>query len=226
MKRVFFITQSKGGAGKSILTFLLGGKYPNARIVDMDDATLTTMSQLSYREPLLVTFLNRNKSIDRGLFNEFLEALTASDNEHFICDLGASISEQLPQYFRDITAPALVEVLKAMNIQLNLICVVGGSNIFKATMTYLDDLVTSVGSDIPITVALNNYYAPAAEQTLALSNYAETKGIETTRFNISEDTNPSTQDRIREVLKSGKGYGSAPAFSKLYFQTAVAKLTL
>lgn len=226
MKKVFFITQAKGGAGKSVLAFLLAEKYPTARIVDMDDATLTTMTQLAYRQPMPVTFLNRNKSIDRGLFNEFLEALTASENDHFICDLGASISEQLPQYFRDITPSALVEVLKAMNIRLEMICVVGGSNIFKASMTYLDDLVSAVGIHIPVTVALNAHYAPAPEQVTTLAQFTEANGITTTRWNISEDTNPSTQDRIREVLKSGKGIRNAPAFSKLYFQSAINNLTL
>jgi len=37
-KKIYFITQAKGGAGKSVLAFMLAEKYREAIILDLDDA--------------------------------------------------------------------------------------------------------------------------------------------------------------------------------------------
>ena len=47
-KRIYFITQAKGGAGKSVLAFMLAEKYKEAVILDLDDATTTSIKQLAY----------------------------------------------------------------------------------------------------------------------------------------------------------------------------------
>ncbi len=38
-KKIHFITQAKGGSGKSVLAFMLAEKYRDAVILDLDDAT-------------------------------------------------------------------------------------------------------------------------------------------------------------------------------------------
>jgi cellulose biosynthesis protein BcsQ len=229
MKKVSFICQAKGGAGKSVLTFLLASKYQDAVILDMDDATLTTMQQLEYRNPALVSFLNANKTIDRGLFSDFIEQISGHEKEHFICDLGASISEQLPQYFHDLDAGSLSELMGEHGIELELVCVVGGGNIFTSSVRYLRDLVGATAGNFKIVVAQNLYYPMDAEQEVLLQevlNEANRDRIALTSFTISQDTNVSTQERIKKVLKSGKGIDVAPAFSKIYFNKAVKNLQL
>ena len=65
-KKIYFITQAKGGAGKSVLTFMLAEKYKEAVILDLDDATTTTIKQLAYRKPIKVSIRDpTTKRIDR-----------------------------------------------------------------------------------------------------------------------------------------------------------------
>jgi hypothetical protein len=220
MKKLIFITQSKGGAGKSILSFLLAEKYREAIILDMDDATKTTSLQLAYRKPLQITFLNSNNVIDRGLFNAFLEQISIAKSELIICDLGASISEQLPYYLSDVNA-FLPAVLEELGISLDLYSVVGGANIFTQTMTYLDMLVKAADSQFTIKVLKNEFYDFTEEQNATLLKYSDTHKLPVVPFNISKDKNESTQNRIKEVLKSGKGIANASVFSRMYFQNAI-----
>ena len=225
MKKLIFITQSKGGAGKSILSFLLAEKYKEAIILDMDDATKTTSLQLAYRKPLQITFLDSNNVIDRGLFNSFLEQISGAKAELIICDLGASISEQLPFYLLDVHE-FLPLVLEELGIDLQLYSIVGGANIFTQTMTYLDMLVKSASGQFPIKVLKNEFYDFTSDQNQTLEKYGIKHKLEVIPFNISKDKNESTQNRIREVLKSGEGIASASVFSRMYFQNAIKNLAL
>src|SRR5687768_10298725 len=155
-KKIYFITQAKGGAGKSVLAFMLAEKYRQAVILDLDDATTTTMKQLAYRNPVKVSFLDpTTKRIDRGAFNALFESIIESQKELFIADLGASVAEQLPKYFSMTGVSVVTEVLHANSIQLKLICVIGGGNIFRATMEYLVELVEASAGTLDIIVAHN-----------------------------------------------------------------------
>jgi cellulose biosynthesis protein BcsQ len=225
MKKLIFITQSKGGAGKSILSFLLAEKYPEAIIMDMDDATKTTTLQLAYRHPLPVTFLDANNVIDRGLFNSFLEKVSTSKSELFIADLGASISEQLPFYLIDVNE-FLPDLLVDLGIHLELYNIVGGGNIFTQTMGYLKEVVDTANNQFNIKILQNNYYEFSSDQNQLLEEFASLHQLEIIPFNISRDKNQSTQDRIREVLKSGQGISSASPFSKAYFKQAIKNLAV
>ncbi|MBK7652149.1 MAG: hypothetical protein IPJ20_17520 [Flammeovirgaceae bacterium] len=83
-----------------MLAFMPAEKYPEAVLLDLDDATTTTMKQLAYRKPIKVSFLDpATKRIDRGAFNGLFESVVEAKKEQFIADLGASSNEQLPKYF-------------------------------------------------------------------------------------------------------------------------------
>jgi hypothetical protein len=220
MKKLILITQSKGGSGKSILTYLLAEKYPRAAIFDMDDATRTTSLQLSYRKPVATTFLNSNQVIDRGLLNAFLEALSLARSQLFLADLGASVAEQLPYYFQE-TGQFLPSVLSELSIQIELYVVVGGANIFTQTMGYLEQLCGTVPESFPIRVFSNEFYEFSPAQRAALDSFAQAKKLSVQAYTISRDKNESTQLRIREVLKSGQGIEKASPFSKMYFLSAL-----
>ena len=57
-----------------------------------------------------------------------------------------------------------MEVLRVSDIQLQIVCVVGGGNIFKATMEHLHELVQSTNGHLDITVAHNSFYPCSEEQ--------------------------------------------------------------
>ena len=144
-KKMFMITQSKGGIGKSVISWILAEKYKDAVILDLDDATKTSMRQLAYRSPILVSFLDPiTERIDRGAFSTLFESVAEAKKNLFIADLGASVAEQLPKYFQMNGPEGIRDILSSYAIQLQIVCVIGGGNNFKATMNYLVELYESI----------------------------------------------------------------------------------
>lgn len=223
MKQVIFITQSKGGCGKSILAYLLAEKYQEAKIIDMDDATKTTSKQLAYRDPLYMKFLNQTNTIDRGAFHKFIELVSSIEGDIVICDMGASVSEQLPYYLDDMK-DVLPGILEALEINLNIYCVVGGGNLFSSTMKYLEQLSKGVEGNYNVKVFRNEFFWFNEKQEQEYNAYIKESKLPSFRFNISKDPNEMTQNRIREVLESGKGIQKASLISKAFFQMAIKKL--
>lgn len=226
-KKVYFITQSKGGSGKSVLTFMLGEKYREAAILDLDDATTTTMKQLAYRKPVKVSFLDPiTKRIDRGAFNGLFESIIEAKKEFFIADLGASVAEQLPKYFSANGADAIVEILDGSGIHLQVVCVVGGGNIFKATMEYLVELNESTNGAINIIVAHNGFYPCSQEQNEALLDYTSSNNLPLIAFDLLKDKGEMALRTVENVLKDGKGISNLSPFQAIYFKKPVADLEL
>src|SRR5258706_2117633 len=144
-KKIHFITQAKGGSGKSVLAFMLAEKYKEAVILDLDDATTTTLKQLAYRKPIRVSFLDpTTKRIDRGAFNGLFESVIEAPKELFIADLGASVAEQLPKYFSMNGVDVIMDILQKSDIQLQLVCVVGGGNRSEEHTSELQSLTNIV----------------------------------------------------------------------------------
>jgi len=226
-KKIQFITQAKGESGKSVLAFMLAEKHKDAVILDLDDATTTTMKQLAYREPIRVTFLDyETKRIDRSAFNSLFESVVEADRELFIADLGASVAEQLPKYFSVNGIEVITEVLDQSDIQLQLICVVGGGNIFKATMEYLVELVDSVNGRLEIIVAHNGYYPCAPDQSAALNGYVDSNSLPLINFDLVKDKGEIAMRTVENVLKDGKGTSGLSPFTSIYFRKPIEELNL
>ena len=226
-KKIQFITQAKGGSGKSVLAFMLAEKHKDAVILDLDDATTTTMKQLAYREPIKVTFLDyETKRIDRSAFNHLFESVVDADRELFIADLGASVAEQLPKYFSVNGIEVITEVLDQSDIRLQLICVMGGGNIFKATMEYLVELVDSVNGRLEIIVAHNGYYPCAPDQSAALNGYVDSNGLPLIAFDLVKDKGEIAMRTVENVLKDGKGTSGLSPFTSIYFRKPIDELNL
>ena len=226
-KKIYFITQAKGGAGKSVLAFMLAEKYKEAVILDLDDATTTTIKQLAYRKPIKISFLDpATKRIDRGAFNGLFESVIAANKELFIADLGASVAEQLPKYFTMNGVDVIMEVIHASNIQLQIVCVVGGGNIFKATMEHLDELVLSANGHLDITVAHNGFYPCSEEQQATLNDYINEKGLALINFDLVKDKGEIAMRTVENVLKNGRGVTGLSSFTSIYFKKPIEELNL
>jgi hypothetical protein len=226
-KKIYFITQAKGGAGKSVLAFMLAEKYKEAVILDLDDATTTTIKQLAYREPIKVSFLDpTTKRIDRGAFNGLFESVVAANKELFIADLGASVAEQLPKYFAMNGVDVIMEVLHASNIQLQIVCVIGGGNIFKATMEHLDELIQSTSRQLDITIAHNGFYPCSEEQQAMLLDYGHENELSLIAFDLVKDKGEIAMRTVENVLKNGRGVTGLSPFTSIYFKKPIEELNL
>lgn len=226
-KKIYFVTQAKGGAGKSVLTFMLAEKYGNAVLLDLDDATTTTMKQLAYRKPVKVSFLDpTTKRIDRGAFNGLFESVTEANKELFIADLGASVAEQLPKYFSMNGIGEIMEVLQGSKIELQLVCIVGGGNIFKATMEYLNELAESTNGLLGIVVAHNGFYPCSDEQKTILLDYIDQNKLTLINFDLVKDKGEIALRTVENVLKDGKGLTGLSPFASIYFKKPIDELNL
>lgn len=226
-KKIHFITQAKGGAGKSVLAFMLAEKYKDAVVLDLDDATTTTLKQLAYRKPVKVSFLDHaTKRIDRGAFNGLFESILEANRDLFIADLGASVAEQLPKYFLMNGVETIKEVLDANEICLRIVCVIGGGNIFKATMEYLAELVEVAGGWLEIIVAHNGFYPCSEEQTTTLLEYVHANELSLIHFDLVKDKGEVAMRTVENVLKSGNGTTGLSPFASIYFKTPIEELSL
>ena len=226
-KKIYFITQAKGGAGKSVLAFMLAEKYKDAIILDLDDATTTSIKQLAYRKPIRVSFLDQvTKRIDRGAFNGLFESVIEANKELFIADLGASVAEQLPKYFSMNGVDLITGVLEASNIELRIVGVVGGGNIFKATMEYLAELVESTNGYLDITVAHNGFYPCSEEQQRVLADFVNENDLSLTNFDLVKDKGEIAMRTVENVLKNGKGTNGLSPFAAIYFKKPIEELNL
>lgn len=226
-KKIYFITQAKGGAGKSVLAFMLAEKYRDAVILDLDDATTTSIKQLAYRKPVRVSFLDPvTKRIDRGAFNGLFESVIEANKDLFIADLGASVAEQLPKYFSMNNVDVIMEVLHVNNIHLQIVCVVGGGNIFKATMEYLAELVESAKGHLEIVVAYNGFYPCSKEQETILLDYIGQNRLLLINFDLVKDKGEIAMRTVENVLKDGRGITGLSPFASIYFKKPIEELNL
>ncbi|PZR03352.1 MAG: hypothetical protein DI539_26365 [Flavobacterium psychrophilum] len=226
-KTIHFITQAKGGSGKSVLAFMLAEKYKEAIILDLDDATTTSSKQLAYRSPTVVPFLDpKTKRIDRGMFMELFQSIAAVDRKLFIADLGASVSEQLPKFFELNRLEATLKILHDNSIRIQLVCVIGGANIFNATMSYLVELVDSAKGAFEIIVAQNGMYPCSPSQQEALEEYVEKNNFSLISFDLVEDKSERAMRNIENVLRDGKGLAGVSPFISVYFNESIRELKL
>ncbi|HMJ69750.1 MAG TPA: hypothetical protein VK508_12690 [Cyclobacteriaceae bacterium] len=224
-KKIVLITQAKGGSGKSVLAFMLAEKYQQAAILGLDDATTTSMKQLAYRKPVKVSFLDAaTKRIDRGAFNSLFESVAASSKELFIADLGASVAEQLPKYLSLNGIEKVAGILQKNEIDLQLICVVGGGNIFRATMEYLMELTESVNSKIEIVAATNGFFPFSPDQARNLDEYAKASGLTVKRFDLIHDKGEMAMQTVENVMNGGNGLTGLNPFKLIYFTKGMEEL--
>lgn len=224
-KKIIFITQAKGGSGKSILAFMLAEKYKHAAILDLDDATTTSMKQLAYRKPIKVSFLNpATKRIDRGAFNSLFESVAGSTKELFIADLGASVAEQLPKYFSLNGIDTVAGILQKNEIGVQIVCVVGGGNIFRATMEHLVELTESVDRRAEIIVAANGFFPLSPDQANNVQEYAKAFGLALKRFDLVHDKGEMAMQTVQNVMNAGKGLDGLNPFRSIYFIKGMEEL--
>jgi hypothetical protein len=226
-KYVRMISGVKGGVGKSALCWLLAEKYVDATPLDLDDATATTMNQLAYRKPVKISFLDpQSKRIDRGAFNTFFESIVEAKKDLFIADLGSSVAEQLPKWIDFTGAAVIKEILQNSNVKLEIIVVVGGGNLFKATMDYLAEVIGVTKGIIEVIVAHNGLYPLTDDQKKVLLEFVKDHSLQFKSFDLLKDRGEMATRTVENVLKEGRGMAGLSPFTSIYFKRAIDELEL
>lgn len=166
MKTFYFNIQSKGGAGKSMLTYLQALKLENddnSFFIDLDSSTRTSAKQLKFisaKKRLIETdIMDEFQRIEREKLFAVLEGLSEDiDSENIYLDFGAPESEQFPKLFRmEFTAKEFKAFETDIDARFIFNIVIAGGPAYTSCMDYADHVATSLNGEFDVFLYLNEY---------------------------------------------------------------------
>ena len=166
MKKFYFNVQSKGGAGKSMLTYLQALKFENSNetaFIDLDSSTKTSSRQLSFLNDTAtrlfeVDILDQHKKIEREKLFSVLEKAGSTGFENIIIDFGAAESEQFVRLLSlDFTMKDFVEFAQFLEADFVFNVVIAGGPSYLACFNYLKELVTILDGKMPVFIYANEF---------------------------------------------------------------------
>lgn len=162
MKTFHFIVQSKGGVGKSFLTYLLATKYTEQEdmlFCDADSSTQTSTKQLRFlagNRLANINLLDERKKIARDKIFEILQELNEMPYSKIVIDFGAPESEQLPALVSvDFTPEDLREFAQFLEANFVLNVVIAGGTAYASSAQYLVSIVKAFKELFTIKVWIN-----------------------------------------------------------------------
>ena len=165
MKTFYLNIQSKGGAGKSMLTYLQALKHEKnekAAFVDLDSSTQTSTRQLHFltqqaaNRLFSVDIFDNLKKIERERLYEILQAFNTQPFDEVYIDFGAPESEQLPSLFSlDFSIEEFKEFEKELKAKFVFNVILCGVPSYASTFAYLKKLTEIVKGKFDIVMYLN-----------------------------------------------------------------------
>lgn len=151
MQQFQFNIQAKGGAGKSMLTYLQALKQQDnnrSYFVDFDSSVKSSLQQLRFLQGktpsrfATMSLLDNREKLDRQLLFENLYELSQKDYDCFYLDFGAPESDQLPSLLsRDYTIREFKEVQDELDAQFIFNVVIAGGSAYEPCTYYLQKIV-------------------------------------------------------------------------------------
>jgi hypothetical protein len=236
MKTFYFNIQSKGGAGKSMLTYLQALKCENldhTLFVDLDSSTRTSLKQLQFlREKKRLAEVNLTdhvRKIEREKLFEIIESFNEMKFSEFYLDFGAPESQQFPSLFNfDFTAEEFKGFEESIKAKFVFNIVVAGGTSYLSCMEFTKEVVFPLGGKFDVLLYVNEFsFQNQLElieeiKAFALENKELIKKVKNFG-NISVDRN-SGQNIINHV-KLGIGQAAYKGFAtKSIIQREIEKL--
>ena len=217
MKKVSFVISGKGGIGKSTFQFMCAEKYPQASLWDMDDDNRTTLSRTAFRNPQKGVLRNEKNKLDEVSITEFFEGVADGDLTEFICDLGSPISNEFINYFMVMKAETLNFFLTGMKIDFQLLCVIGGADMFQDTMHFAQRLADVIEEKIKMKICVNTYFKLSELQESQLSEFLNDYHLPRINFTLTDNDSDKTVKLITDMFNSGQGFSSLSFLKRLHF---------
>ena len=214
MKKLTLILQSKGGAGKSTLAYLLANKsvlLKNDKTVffDLDNESLSSSKQLKFVNTSSYNLIDEeSKHIDRTKLDIFIdEFIEQNEFSHAICDFGAASSQQFSNYLSDDGSLEIInDYMDGGELVFEIICVICGDNSFSSSMDYCIKLFENMGANnFKIFIAKNNFYRYSEDQNNTIEKVSKEINAEVFTFGILGNISSGAliQD-IVEHMKNGE----------------------
>lgn len=225
MKTIYFNIQSKGGTGKSMLSYLQGIKNEeNEKVffVDMDSSTLTSSRQLAFlkskKRLAEISLLNSLKKIERDKIISILENLNQLENyDEIFLDFGAPESEQIPNLFSiDFSVEEFKEFETELGARFVFNIVVAGGAAYFSSFEYVKTISRLLAGRFEITIYLNQHtfynHEHLADEIRVYAN--KTKGA-IANIKLFGDLHPDrySTKQIIESIMAGKGMADYNSFS-------------
>jgi cellulose biosynthesis protein BcsQ len=237
MKKVHFISQAKGGAGKSMLTYLLALKNEsNTRsyFIDLDSSVMTSSKQLQFlkgQKPTrfaLMNLLDGRDKLDRQLLFENLLELTQKDYDDFYLDFGAPESDQLPSLFtKDYSALEFKQIEQELNCEFIFNIVVAGGGAYPGCTQYLQKMTDALDGNFQVIIYANqatfqNHLSLIDE----LKAYTESKQNKVSSLKLFGDFDITTapHKNILRLIEEGRGTEAYVFIEKIKIQKELSKI--
>ena len=238
MKTIYLNIQSKGGAGKSMLTYLQALKNEEnegTAFVDLDKSTKTTAKQLrflggkSIERVFEIDLFDSHKRIEREKLFKIFEALNETNFSDIYVDFGAPESEQLPSLLSmDFSIEDFKEFETGLDAKIVFNVIIAGGPAFASCFEYLK-LITGIVKGKFEVIALPNEFTfqNYPSQIEELKDFvAATKGLvkEVKPFGDIQVDRESGRI-ITDNVKEGLGLSHFNSFAvKLIIRKELAKI--
>lgn len=237
MKDMQFNIQSKGGSGKSMLTYLQALKYekdPRTYFVDFDSSVKTSIQQLGFLQEKLparfatMDLLDAKNKIDRQLLFENLEELAEKDYDLFFLDFGAPESDQLPSLFTtDYSIDDFCEIGEQLHCRFTFNVVVAGGGAYKRCTDYLQKVAKLVDGRFDLNVFINQgtfvIHPQLMEELEAFASTAENK-IAAVKYFGDFDATTAPHRNILRTIEQGKGMEAYRFIERIKINKELSKI--
>ena len=216
--KIQLLIQSKGGVGKSFLTYLISLKHENDEttyFADCDASVKTTTHQLKFlhgREPNRAGSLNlldNRKMLDRQLLFENLQEISELNRANTFIDFGASESEQLPALISmDYTIHEFKEIEKELDVEIIFNIVIAGGGAYNASISYMQIMANIIHNQFKINLYLNEFtFQNNKELIEEVVVYSKDKknNINAIKFFGDFDLTTSPHKKILSYIAQGRG---------------------
>lgn len=224
MKTFYFNIQAKGGAGKSMLTYLQALKNEgndNVAFVDLDNSTKTSIKQLKFLDGtdrlINSSIIDSLRRVEREKLFGVLEGINKGPWTEYYLDFGAPESEQLPSLFNmDFSAEEFKEFENSIDAQFVFNIVISGGPAYKSCMEYAHIVVKALKGLFTVYLYVNefsfqNYPGLVKEVETYVSQKKDLVNGFKVFGNISVDR--QSGQNILEFVKEGKGFNDYTGFA-------------
>ncbi|MGM9512449.1 hypothetical protein ACS5NO_32255 [Larkinella sp. GY13] len=208
-KQVVFIAQSKGGTGKSFITWFVARnkREEHTAFIDLDKSTRTSARLkkiVGEKRVLELSIIDENHKLDREMFLNLFESIARAKTHEWYVDLGAPESDELKSFFQnEVPAEELKEILEEIGVALTIWVIVAGEDAFNASVQYYHDLNQLAGDFIAIVPVKNEGTFQSAQSQEAGDKILEELGIPVKRVGKMPIGNSS-----REIMSLIAGQGT------------------
>ena len=235
MKTIYFNIQSKGGAGKSMLTYFQALKHEKntkSCFVDLDSSTKTSTQQLKFLHEqgrlFEIDIYDNLKKIEREKLFDVLDVLSQTSFEEIFIDFGAPESEQLPSLFNiDFTIDEFKEFEASLDLKFVFNVIMAGGPAYIPCFGYLKTIVQLAGGHFETWCYINEHtFSGHAEFMEEITQFAKlTKGNLQVKGFGNIQTDRSSGQAIIGYITQGKGFQDYQTFtSRTIMKRELAKL--